>query len=93
MLPELHFVAVVLVVKARELSFSVFPRLLLPRKGFGVVKDIRTQILIQAADCLHVLVGERESHDAQILGKVVGLGTGDGNQAALYNPSEHYLRA
>ena len=65
---------------------------MLPRECLWVVERVRTQVLVQGADGLHVIVGEREGHDVQILLEVVGLGAGDGNQVALHNPSEHDLR-
>ena len=64
----------------------------LPRECFGVVENIRAQVLVQGTDGLHVIIGERERHDFQILGKVVGLGSWNRNQPSLHNPAEHHLR-
>ena len=52
---------------------------MLPRECLWVVERIRPQVLIQGADGLHVVVGEREGHNGQVFGEVVGLGAGDGN--------------
>ena len=65
--------------------------MILPRERIGIVECVRAQVLIQGTDGLHVVVGERERHDFQILGEVVGLGSWDGDQSSLHNPAEYNL--
>ena len=65
--------------------------MILPRERIGIVECVRAQVLVQGADGLHVVVGERERHDFQILGEVVGLGSGDCDQSSLHNPAEYNL--
>ena len=77
----------------KQIFISVFYEFELPRKVFRVVLGIRTQILVQRADSHHVFFAQFETHDFQILGKVVWLGTRDGNQIALNNPTKYDLRS
>lgn len=63
----------------------------LPGEGVGVVEGGGTTILIEAIDERHVLGSELKMEDIEILLEVVGLGTGDGDETTLDDPSEHDL--
>lgn len=64
----------------------------LPGEGIGVVEGGGTAILIEAIDERHVLGSELKMEDIEILLEMVGLGTGDGDETTLDDPSEHDLR-
>jgi hypothetical protein len=78
-------IAVSLLATIKNNHFHCFIVYMLPWECLWIVERVRTQVLILGTDGLHILLGERERHDVQILLEVVGLGAGNCNQVALYS--------
>ena len=64
----------------------------LPGEVLGVVVLVGTEVLVEGVDGAHVLGLELEGEDLEVLGKVVGLGARDGDEAALDDPAKDDLR-